>query len=175
MTTFRGIIAAFCRDDYIISDTAQSLGYNGTNKRWRDLGVGFNGIYYNTETAVIAATLSSKVVSFEAEGSTNDNGVAIPLSIEPGHASFDDDMERILHRVMVDVNANSNSITVTLIHDGTETPLGIISDAGRSRTEINVGITGHSFGIRLTGSITGEVNLYRTVAYFNDLNKDKDQ
>lgn len=170
LTSFTGVVSTFGRDEYIISDTSQTLAFSTTEKRWRDIGVGCNALYYNDETSELAATISSTVLSLEEEGQTDDNGTDISISIEPGYVSFDDDRDRILQHLTFDIDCNSESITVTLIHDDTETSVATLSTSSRVRRTIAIGITGQVFGVRLTGSISSAIELYKITFHFNDLN-----
>jgi len=125
---------------------------------------------YNTETAAIAATVDSAVISFEEEGETDDNGTDISLSIEPTHITFEDDRKRTLQFITIDIDTADEEITATLIHDTSTTSLGILQHANRTKDTISVGIDANEFGLILTGSLsTGRVELYNITCIFNDL------
>lgn len=160
LTSFTPVTAAFCRNEYIVTDTSQSLAFDITDERWRDLGLGLNAIFYNEETDDVAVTFDSNVVSFESPGEDDDNGTAIPISIEPRHITTPDDRAVVLQHLIFDIDTNSNQITAYLTHDNTETSLGIINTSSREKYTINVGIAGTRFGIRLSGNATGQIELY---------------
>lgn len=172
LSSFTSVIGTFARDEYIISDTSQTIAYSITGKRWRDLGVGLNAVFYNEETAELAATISSEVLNFEDEDETDDNGTDISLSFEPRHVSFE--QERTLQHITFDTNCASQQMTATLIHDGTETSIGTLQNTSRVRRTIPIGIAGFVFGVRLTGSISAQVEIFRIVLHFNDLDVELD-
>lgn len=169
LSAFTSVISTFARDEYIVSDTSQTLAYSVTKDRWRDLGLACGALFYNAETSELAATISSTVLDIENESETDDNGTAIAISIEPPHVSFEDDRARILQHLTFDINCASESISVTLIHDGTETSIATLQTASRIRRTIAIGTTGFTFGVRLTGSISAAIELHRIVFHFNDL------
>lgn len=168
LTSFTGEIATFAKNGYIISDITQTLALDVINKKWRDIGVGCNALFYNTETNVLAATISNNVLSLEGEGTVTDNGTAIPFSLEPRHISFDDERDRLLQHITIDINCASQSITAILIHDSTETTIGVLSVATRTKITIPIGITAKQFGIRFTASLSNAIELHRIDFIFND-------
>ncbi len=157
LTTFTGTVAAACRDSYLITDGSQTLAFDVSRSRWRDLGVGLNAIFYNVETDEIAATLDSVVVALEDESALDDDGSAILMSLEPPHVSFM--QERVLQHITMKIDTSDQGITITLIHDGTETTIGVVSTGSMAYSEIPIGITGYQFGVRLTGSLTDAVEV----------------
>ena len=173
LTAFSGTIAEFARNEYIISDTIQSLAFDVTLRRWRDLGVGFNALFYNKETDEIAGAINNNVLSFEAESQTTDNTTPIPLSFEPRHVSFTDDKKHILQHLTIDINPNGQNVSIILLHNDSTTTLGIVNYTSRNKYTFAVGIEAERFGIRLTGSLTAAVELHRIDFIFNDTTTQK--
>lgn len=169
-----GSVGAYARNAYYISDATQTLIYDISGQRWRDGGVGMNTIYYNEESDEIAASISSELLAFEDENSNDDNGTAIPLSLEPRHITFPDDRKRILQHVTFDINCASQSISVVLIHDGIETTIATLSTTTRLKRTIPVGIEANEFGIRFTGSLSAKIELHSVTLIFNDLTTGKE-
>ncbi len=168
-TSFSGEIAEFARNEYIISDGTQSLAFDVTAKRWRDLGVGVDALFYNKETSDLAATVDGSVLAFEDESELTDNGTAIELSFEPRHIATEDEKKRILQFITFDINTASQQITATIICDDVTTTLGILQFASRTKITYPVGLEANRFGVRLTGSLSAAIEIHSISMTFNDL------
>jgi hypothetical protein len=163
LTSFTSTVAAYCRDEYIITDGSQSIAFDTGRNRWRDLGVGFNAIFYNKETKQIATTLSSEMVEYEKEGILKDNNSSFPISLEFPHFKPDDHKSSILQYIILDILTTSVIYTITLIHDNTETVIGKVQSASRSLIEIPIGITANKIGIRIEGNCTAPFELHEII------------
>ncbi len=161
LNAFSGVVGAFARGEYVVSDLTQALAYDVTRQRWRDLGVGMKALHYSPETQILAASISAKVLQFEREGATKDDDAAIALSFEPMHMRLHDEKQTLLQHVNIDIDTNSQSVTATLILDGTtELDLGPINVAARTLISLNVNRFARYMGIRLTGSLTAPIELF---------------
>ena len=170
LSSFSGSVSAYCRDEYIISDSSQTLAFDFKKARWRDLGVGMSAIYYNTETDEIAATISGAVLDFENETKYKDNTTSISISLELPHLTFPDDRKRTLQHITFDISTEGEQVTATLIHDNSETTLGVLQHSNRTNETIPIGIDANEFGLRLTGSLsTGRVELFKITYNMNEL------
>ena len=160
LSSFTGVVADYCRNEYIISDTEQTLAFDASRKRWRDLGIGMDAIFYDKEGNVIAASIGSEVLDFEKNGETDDKGTGIELSFEPPHTTFEDERDRILQHITIEIDTGGQQVTATLLHEGNTTTLGVLNTSTRTYKTIAVGITGREFGLRLTGTLTAQVKIY---------------
>lgn len=163
-TSFSGTLAAYCRNEYIITDGSQSLAYDISRQRFRDLGVGFSALYWNDQTKQIIANLSSVVVEYEKYGENDDNGSTFEISIEPPYFNTENYQEAILQHLTFDINTSSIEYTITFTHDDTETVIGVIQTTSRELVSFNVGISALRFGIRITGDCSATFELHEILA-----------
>lgn len=168
LTTFTGVVATYARGEYIISDTAQTLALNLTKGTWRDCGVGANALYYATEVDKIGAAISTKLLDYEKEGDVQDDTSDFAFAIEPGHVRIAEGREAMVQFIHVDCNANSETLTVTLLHDGSTTALGNITGASRAVTTYPVMVPYRLIGIRITGTIGAKVEVFEVAAEIYD-------
>jgi len=147
------ILAEFVRNEYILSDTNQSIAVNKEGV-FRDIGIAFSAIFYGPETDQIAVTYDSKVVDFEKVGIYSDNSDSISIILETPHINTDNEMSAILQFLTIDLNTNSQLITASIIIDGVSITLGTMQTSSRDKITFNIGKEGKIFGIRLTGSIS---------------------
>jgi hypothetical protein len=160
LTAFTGTVATYARGEYIISNGTSTLAYNIERKVWRDLGVGCNALAYSATSDQIAAVFSSKIVNFEKEGDTADAGANITYDLQTGETNFGD--VTALEFLRIDANANTETLTVYGIFDGTSTSKGTLTTtAGRRFTEIDLsGQLVERFATRITGTINAAVEVY---------------
>lgn len=161
LTAFTGLVATYARNEYFLSDGAQTLAVNVERGTWRDLGVGCNALFYEPENDVLAATVGGNVVALEAEGTATDAGTAIPLSIEPAHIRADRARCYLVHRALVDINDGAQALAATLLADGTELALGQTSaSAIRTINEFAIERIMERVGLRVSGSLSAAVELF---------------
>ena len=163
-TSFSGTLAAYCRNEYIITDGLQSLAYDISRQRFRDLGIGFSALYWNDQTKQIIANLSSVVVEYEKYGENDDNGSTFEISIEPPYFNTENYQEAILQHLTFDINTSSVEYTITLTHDDTETVIGVIQTTSRELVSFSIGISALRFGIRITGNCSATFELHEILA-----------
>lgn len=142
------------RDEYIISDGVQSIAYSPNQSRYRDLGVGFDALYYEQETEVLAGNFNNQLISFEKSNNFKDYLVNIPVILEPPHFKTTSDNEIILQFLMFDVYLGEESLDISLIIDGVESVISTIQSTTRSIITLHIGQSGKIFGLRLVGSLS---------------------
>jgi hypothetical protein len=160
LTSFTGVVAAAGKDEYFISDTSQTLAINLKDLTWRDLGIGLNALHYAPDSSQLAGTFSSKVYELEKEGVYSDGGTAITFSAEPGHIRLSNERKELVRRVHVDANVGNQTIFCYLIYDGTTTLVDSWTQPGRYRQSMPVGLYGRVVGVRITGSLTAQVEIF---------------
>ncbi len=160
-TAFNGVVAASDGPEYLISDAANAtLIYNFKAGTWRDLGVSLKGIYYEEDTGLIIATISESVVILEADTILLDNSVNIEYEIETGSVRLDEGSSPVIQRIYLDMNPSSQTITPSIVVDGTVTAQTTINDSARVMTEIPIHLDGRSVGLRVAGSLTAQVEIF---------------
>jgi hypothetical protein len=173
LTSFTGVVAAYYRNEYFISDETQCLAYHIHRKRWRDVGdlniKAFAGSY---DTDVLAAaTNADGIYELEKEGDTDDNSNAIEIDIETAHRWIGDDKGGVVKHVHVNHESQDTSgetLTVYLEHDGSETNLGTVSQGTtRAVDTLPVNRVCKEFGIRITGSVDDVVTIHSISADVN--------
>lgn len=164
LTAFSGVVAGYARDEYIIGDESQGLAYNIRQRTWRDLGLGIKAALYEDDTQSVMIAAGSEVLAFEAEGVRSDVATPIAVSWEFPSTLVHIAGEGLVERLLLDLNTNSQALTVTLILDGTETSWGSVSTASREVVELPVMRKARLLGVRLTGAVTSEVVLYEATA-----------
>lgn len=165
LSSFTGLVATFARGEYIISDGDQSIAVDIQKGTWRDLGIGCTAFAYDKSNDVLAAGVGeTSVVDLEKEGETDDNGTAIDFSFEPAHAKLEADENVLIQHVHIDANMNGEDVTATLILDGEEIGLGILNHTSREIQTININRWASRVGLRLTGSLSSQIEIHE-IAY----------
>lgn len=153
LTPFAGVIAGYGRDEYLISDGTQALGYHLTKGRWRDLGVGFTGLYYEPDGDVMTIGTSDDVEIIETPG-TAYTGDFILQSADVDLSEFEG---AIVERLFIDMDPDGLNVTPTLLLDGAELTLPVLTGASRDDSiEYVIGRAPNRVGIRLTMAPTAD-------------------
>jgi len=167
LTSFSGTIATYARNEYIISDTSQTLALFLSQSHpwsWRDIGISVNALHYAREVDIIGATVSSEVLDLEKEGELDDNGTEIALAWTPPAGKLHPETAVLLNNLILDIVTNDEQVTVTLILDGTSYAAGTVQTSSREAVTINVGKYARVASVQLTGSVTNKIELFE-VAY----------
>jgi len=180
LNAFSGVVAVYARDEYIISDTSQTIALNILKGTWRDLGIGCNAFHYASDADIIYANLNNRIVDLEKAGTVDDAGASINFELEPRHLLLSIDKKAVVQWVHIEGITQDESFTVTLILDGVEIPLGSFSATAtgakkygtfkwgdgtkygfRSRTAtFNVNKKGHIAGVRISGTVSAQVEIF---------------
>lgn len=164
LTAFEGITADYGSREYLISDGNQTLGINFETGFIRDLGFGATALYYEEDTAIWLAGKSTQVELIEVEGQLSDDGMAITFEIEPGSLDLSDSPGASIQRFLIDINPNGQTITPTSIIDDNETTLPPLTGANRTEFEYAIAKKANRVGLRLEGSLTAQVQVYKIEA-----------
>lgn len=155
LTSFTGVVATYARNEYIISDTSQTLAVDVITGRWRDLGLACNCLHYSPESNEIGAGAgTNKFYDIEKEGSADDNGTDITFEIEvPAIIEPHPEADVVCQRVVIDADTGNEVLECALVVDGTEYDLGDVQHNGRKQSEFPANKTGIEFSVRLSGSL----------------------
>ena len=155
-------IATYARGEYIISDSSQTLAYDLTNQRWRDLGLACTNLFYNPETDQLIATVGTNILEVEKYGEDDDNGTGIEYAVQTASLLLSDDKTGLVQHVHVDCDTNGETITADLVYgDSSTKTLGTIETSTRTITSFPVNVHTRNAGVRLTGTLSsGTVALY---------------
>lgn len=164
LTAMDGVVSGFAREEYLISDESQTLALNARLGTWRDLGLGIKAFHFEADTDELQVSFSGKVFLFEDEGVLTDDGTAISFIVEPPSLAIGKTSPGLLQRLVFDIDTNDQSLTPTLLLDGTTVTLADIITSGRATVEFPVLQDGRLVGVRLTGSLTKKVTIYDIVA-----------
>lgn len=160
ISSFKGVIATFGRDEYIISDTANhTLAVNVVDGRWRDIGLIVDALYFEPDTGDLIAGHNSQTIVLEDEGATSDPAGGIPLSYEPGALLLGRD-PGVYDRVYLDLDTNGQTVYVTIIADNEEIvkPPAVTSE--RDTVVYTVQKPAKVISVRLHGFFTQPVEVY---------------
>lgn len=156
--------STFARDEYILSNASTAIAFNVQEQTWRDLGLAARGLAYDFNTDTVYVTTfgaSGKILKFEKDDETDDDGDSIPFDVE-----FPSLRPHIYTRGLVqflrfDIDTDERDVTPKIILDGTETSLTTFNTNGRTKVEIPVLKIGRVIGVRLTGADeAGQITLY---------------
>ena len=70
----------------------------------------------------------------------------------------------MIQRLYIDINANGQTITPSVIIDDVVTALAATSGASRAMIEIPIHLNGRAVGVRLAGTLTAQVEIFSVVA-----------
>jgi hypothetical protein len=163
LTAFEGTVAAIKGNNYYISDGTQTLAVNFETGTWRDLGIGFDALYYEPDTKLLIGSYGSKVVVVEDAGAVTDAGTAIPFEIETFHSSRVGDILNVSSFLEIDADLNDQVLNVYLLLDDAVESLGSITNSSRSYMQIPVNKQSRRVGVRLTGSLTNAIEIFKII------------
>ena len=157
-------VATYARDEYIICNAASSnsLAVNLRTKRWRDLGILVDAIHYSEETdqIAIAHVATTGVSEFEKEGEEDDSGTGIPFALETKHVNVTSQEKVLIRNVFIDADTSNTTMSVALVStSGTKTLTELLCN-GRAVMELPVNLVAREFGVRITSTMTGNVEIY---------------
>jgi len=157
---FVGVVATYAKEEYLISDGAQTLAFNLRLGTWRDLGLGCSGLFAEEDTENVLASFTFGVYELEDYGTITDGNDAIEIEWELGATLSDISQRTTVQRVFIDIDTSGQLITPTLILDNTTVELPTFLTHSREVVEFSVGQTCRLVGIRLSGSVSDVVELF---------------
>ena len=163
------------RNEIVFSDGSAltlAITYDGLPQggiSWRLPGPVLTALYYEHQTGELQASFGGKIYLFEDPTVLSDGGAAIPFEVQSPGDFPDVGAEFTTQRLYLTLNCAANGaaqiLTPTLIIDGTEYTLPQITNTKRSTIELSPKIPGRFFdGIRLTGALTGRVEIFSIAA-----------
>lgn len=167
---FEGVDAAYGKNQYLVTDAVgQTLAFNYVDGTWRYFGLGLGTIFYEPDTGLVIATLAGKVVILEDNLVETDNGASIPFEVEIPSVATSIEHTGLFQRLYLKLNTQNQLLTPTIIIDGVEYVVPVISTAsapGSSGTTIEIPImrNGLSVGVRLAGNLTKRVEVVEVAA-----------
>lgn len=163
--------AALFRDEIVFSDGATltlALAYDGVmdNFVWRQPGQILTAAYYEPQTGQIQAAFGGATYLFEEPGQLADGTAAIPFIMQSPGDMPDIGAQFTTQRIYISATLNNQTVTPTLIVDGTEYGLPpITANGSRVQIELSPKVCGRFFeGVRLNGSLTNRVEIFRIEA-----------
>lgn len=169
LTAFSGVVSAYGRGTYYISDETQLIGYDTNKRTWRDIGdLSVSALAFAKDADIIGAgTTADGIYNLENEGDTDDNSNNIEIDLETYHMRLGEDEGGLVKHVHIDHasgDASGETLTVYLEHDGNEVNLGTVSQFTQDVDTLHVNRMCRSFGIRITGSVDDWVKIFRISA-----------
>lgn len=152
--------AVFVRNEYIISNQTLTYALDLKTETWREIGVGFNAFYWEPDTDKLLAATAATVVVHEDEGVFADAGVAIAFELETRHILVDGGQTGFVQRVYLDADLAGQTLTPTLLLDGVAVAKTAVTNVARGNIEIPVGRQTREVGVRLTGNVTAQVEVF---------------
>lgn len=162
------------RNEVIFSDgTTLTIGMTfdgGAVSAWRQPGPILTAGYYEHQTGEFQVAFGGEVYLFESPGALADGETPIAFELQSPGDMPDAGAEFTGQRLYLTINMNVSGVvqilTPTLIIDGVENVLPKITNMGRSTIELPISkFHGRLFdGIRLDGTLTGRVEIFRLEA-----------
>lgn len=160
LKAFTGKVACYFKNEYIISDGEQTLAYRPSDDTWRDLGVGFTGLYTDPITKQAYGSNANGTYKLEVIGQYTDGGYSIPFEVENRSVMMDVDKLFMVNYLHLDINTGGQQLDVILIGDGIETTIGTLQNTSRQVVMIPIQKEFNTIGVRLKGSLTAEVEIF---------------
>jgi len=163
LSAFVGTAATFARDEYIISNGVNTFAHNMTNGTWRECGVGFGTLYYESDVDVLAVAggdVGNGVWDFDKVGMLDDGGEAIVFDVEVAHERLSSDKLVVVDRVLIDVNTGGQALNVEVLLDGVVRLSTCVVCASRMIHELSLDLVCNYVGVRLYGSLTAQVEMF---------------
>lgn len=148
------------RNEILFSDGLVTLAWSLLNGGWRMVGKPFNALAYEDETDTLFWATSAALLSFEQPGLTTDDGAAVAVEWQTPSEQPDATSLAMTKRINIDCELNGAVLTPTLLVDGTDYPMPLITNVSRGTIEIPFQKAGRVIGVRLTGNVLQRVTLY---------------
>lgn len=109
------LIAEFHKDQYYISDGAQTLVCDLARAAWRDLGIGLSAIYHEPDTGSLIASAGGSVIELEAEGVFTE--LTADVSFDLKTWAYQQETPFIVERAVINYNPGGLAPTFTSLLD----------------------------------------------------------
>jgi len=179
--SFSPSIGVYARGEYILSNTSAitlAVNIESQRKAWRSLGVTTEALFYASEIDKLGATVGNKIVDFEKEGSTDDNGADIEFELEPNHIILGADKAAQINWIYIDGDTGGDAYTLKLFLDGVLLNLGTVAVEGAgaklygsfkygaetygfisSTGVVSVNRKARRLGVRVSGSVATRIEI----------------
>lgn len=154
------VAAAVHRDEGWLSDGVTTLILNLNTMAWRRFGVGVSALYSEPDTGQLLGATSSRVLSVELDGTTDDAGSALAFEAETPAARIDESSYGVAQRLYVDAETSGQSVTPTLLVDDQPTVLPPFAVTSRQTVEYALTTPGRRFAVRLTAQPTAPIEVF---------------
>ena len=160
VAAFEPEIGEYGRNEYVLSDGVTTLGFRPQEGVWRDLSLSTTALFYESDTDRFLATVGANVLVIEDEGASADNTTSIQFEVETPAARIDEDHSGLVQRIYLDINTSNQFITPVLVLDYDTRALENIRTATRQLIERPVGTTSWVIGVRATGTLSSQVEIF---------------
>jgi len=162
LSAFTSTTGTYGRGEYYLANTSAMIAYDLEDSRWRDCGrANIYGLYYAEDSDQLAiGTSALGLLDFEKEGENDDYGTGMAMHLETSHIRIASSTGAIVKQVHIDHDSSSETLTVYLVHDGTATSIGTCTSASRERDTLQANTYCREFGIRITGTIDADVEVF---------------
>lgn len=162
ISPFEGLVAEYARGEYLVSNGSQMLACEVETGAWRHVGhENVTSLYYEWDDDVLQGGKATQVELLEEEGVFTDAGSAITLHWETAAVQMAaSDGIPFVERIIVDVDTGSQTLTPSVVSRYDTQSYSTINTSIREAVEIEVQELLLEPGVRLTGTISAQVNLY---------------
>jgi len=158
LSAFEGVVGAYGRNEYLISDGSQGLAYHLEKRRWRDIGVGFTAIDYERDGDVFVIGTSDDTEIFETPGTAPSSQ---SLTIEGLALTLFSEELVVVEDMFIDATTGGETFTPTLITNNGDITLDTIAPSTRQLLTQSLDRMFQVMGLRLAGtSLTSNVEIY---------------
>jgi hypothetical protein len=172
-TLFRGFqafdfnVAAYKSNEYFMSDGITTLAHDLEQKAWRDLGVGCAAMFIEDDTNELIVSFASKVLIFETNGASNDDGSGVAFNVEFNGQITVSHNKRYLRMLYFDLTIPAGqTVTPYLVVEnpnGGDTTINLTPLIGATGTrklyEVPIAQSGTIISVGLTSTITGVLSI----------------
>lgn len=161
ISPFEGTVAEYARGEYLVSNGSQMLACEIESGAWRHVGFeNVTSLYYEIDDDVLQGGLASNTQLLEEEGVFTDAGSDFDIHWETPAAAFKEDGIPFIERLIIDIDTGGETLTPNIVSRYDTQAYTTFSTSTRESFEIDVQELLLEPGVRLTGTIGAQVNLY---------------
>ena len=180
INAFTPLVAAYARNEYMVSDGTQTLAVDVRTGAWRSYGHGMNALHYMADSDVLLGSLYRSstpldpyaIYALDEENTVvdGDSGSAVLFYVlEPPHFRPDCDEKSMVQWIFIDAVADvaPQTLTMTIILDGDETTtttLTVATTRPDNPLAVSVNKPARVIGVRLSGDLTNRVEVFSVTA-----------
>lgn len=169
LSAMLGTYGAFARDQYFITDGDQTISFNLATGFIRDLGQGFESLYYEDDTRLLLGATTAGLVVVESVGTAP----AVLCSWETAALYSPPGEKATLQRIYFDAHTGGQAWDVTIIVDDVEYKYPPFVRDSRGFVEYPIGRAYQSVSVRVDFVPTSNSRLFQVYAdiYTNAVQK----